>query len=138
MDHRESIERIFDKPGRCWTPEERGHVKEWLGKQEQHRYLLFRAFRCLGHGATVEDAEDAWGEYYIERLDLHINTYDSSLGLHFRSFVYRWFGLFCSEIGKRLRAKAQREVSLWVEGEGGRTIELEFIDENDSCDPEKM
>ena len=138
MDHRESIERIFDKPGRCWTPEERPQVKAWLGKDEQLLPLLYHALRHLGHGTTVEDAEDAWMEYYTERLDAHINTYDPVKGRRFWNFLWLWFKLFCLEKSKRLKAKAQREIPIVVEGEGGRTIELEFIDENEGCNLEKI
>jgi hypothetical protein len=137
MDHRERIERLFDKPGRCWMPAERHHVKAWLGTDEQFRPLLFHALRHLGHGATVEDAEDAWMEYYTERLDAHINTYDPAKGCRFWNFLWLWFALFCKEKSRRLRMKAQREISTVVEGDEGRTSELESIDENEGCNPEK-
>lgn len=138
MGHRESLEQIFDKPGRCWTPDERRQVKAWLSKNEQLRSLVFWGLRHLGDVATVQDAEDAWHEYYMRKLDVHIDTYDPAKGRRFWGFVYHGFWFFCRDVSKKLRARAQREIPLpVVEDDEGRMVELEFMDESEDCDPEK-
>lgn len=136
FDESPTIARIFDDPGRTWTPIQCFNVKRELAQPERLHHLLLIARRRLGGGATVQDAEDALGKYWESQLDADIDKYDPAKGLRFWRFVCKWFGWFCQTEGKGLLKRWQREVSLIVEDGEGDTIELEFADEHAGHDPE--
>lgn len=133
------IKRIFDKPGRKWTPEERIRVKVWLHEDRQLGYLLFFALRHLGHGATVEDAEETWGEFYVKRLDASIDNYDPAKGRRFWNWLLFCFERFCHKKGKSIRKKRKREVPLETKSadEEVERLRVELVDEGPSVDPEE-
>lgn len=133
------IERIFDKPGRDWTPEEHIRVKVWLHEDLQLRYLLTFALRHLGHQATTEDAEDAWGEFFVRRLDAVIDNYDPTRGRRFWSYLLLSFMRHCWDEGERIRRERQRvrSVDKVIEDEKGERPLLVFVDEGPNADPEE-
>ena|ERR1700730_17233357 len=133
-----AIAQIFDKPGLYWTLPERREVKEALNQPAPLRCLLLIALRRLGRGATTQEAEDAWSEYYVRRLDADINKYDPRAGLRFWAFSKKWFGWFCQDEGKKLRKQHHREISLVIEKGAGVTIGLELVDEQSSHAPERV
>lgn len=135
------IKRILDKPGRDWTPEERRYVKLWLQEEkvwlpenQQPGHLLFFALRHLGHRATMEDAEDAWEDFYVERFDALIDHYDPAKGT-FWGYLLVSFKYFCWDEAK----KRKREPPLKTEtrGEEGERVVLELVDEDASVNPQK-
>ena len=133
------IERIFDAPGREWRPEERIRVCAWLFEDRQLRYLLVFASRHLGHGATAEDAENAWGEFCLKRLDSVINSYDPAKGLRFWEYLLFCFKQFCWDEGEKIRKRRQREEPLIerVETEEGEFTELQIVDGDPKSNPEE-
>lgn len=126
------IERIFDKPGREWTEDERNRVKEWLNSPPQIFYLRLLALRHLGRGATIEDAEDAWSEFNVKELDRVIDSYEPGIegGLRFWAYLELCLKRFCWKEGKRIREHRSHESPLesQVEIEAGETIEFEIKD----------
>jgi RNA polymerase sigma factor (sigma-70 family) len=134
------IQRIFDKPGRDWTPEERIRVKVWLHEDQQLGYLLRFALRHLGHEATPEDAEDAWGDFYAKRLDAVINNYDPAEGRRFWNWLLFCFERFCHRKGQEIRRQHSREAPLKKQtaGEEGERIELELVNEVPGVDPQAV
>lgn len=71
-----TIEAIFTRAGREWTPYEVLLVKEWIFDYQQFNYLLHLCGLRLGSYATVQDAEDAFSQFYTRRLDSVIFLYD--------------------------------------------------------------
>jgi RNA polymerase sigma-70 factor (ECF subfamily) len=133
------IKRIFDKPGRCWTPDERVRVWEWLFEDAQLRYLLVFARRHLGGEATAEDAEEAWGNFCVKRLNPVIDNYDPAKGLRFWDYLQFDFKRFCWDEGERNRKRRRREEPLepQIETEEGEFIEREFADDDENVAPQE-
>jgi RNA polymerase sigma factor (sigma-70 family) len=132
------IKQIFDKPGRMWTPEERTRVKEWLLESPQLKKLLSFALYYLGEDAAVADAEDAWHNFYVRRLDLQINLYDPARGRRFRNFLLFCFERFCRDERQQLKQRSQRTVPLEKESQtpAGETFELDWLIMDEKDEPE--
>lgn len=132
----EEVQGIFEKPGREWTPGERSRVYMWLFEEfEKHRlrYLLTFALRNLGNGATFRDAEDAWGNFCVDRLEAVISHYDparTEKPNNFWGYLKLSFARYCWDKGKQIQKKRQRVVSLDEarEGEEGELPQLELVD----------
>lgn len=136
------IARIFDKPGREWTEDERTRVKEWLNSPPQIFYLWLLALRHLGSGATMEEAEDAWSEFCVKELDRVIDSYKPGIegGLRFWGYLEFCFKRFCWKEGKKIRKRRKHEIQLelTVETDDGETIEIEIVDIRSLSPEEKL
>jgi RNA polymerase sigma factor (sigma-70 family) len=92
-----NIKRIFDRPGRDWTFEERNIVWEWLETQksriESHvRSSLF----CVKSEDEVDDVSQG---FYADRLDDTIKSYDPSRGRRFWNWFVYCFVQYCHDLG---------------------------------------
>lgn len=130
------IDVILDKPGREWMFEERDFVKLWLHEPPQLRELLLVARHHLGSGTTREDAEDAWGNFFLNQLDSVIDGYDPARGLRFWRYLLFCFKRFCHDEGGAIRKVGRRAFPL-VQGETdeGDEIQLELVDDKLSNNP---
>ena len=124
------IEDIFDKPGRDWTPEERVKVVVWLNSNPQLQYLRLVASRRLGSKSKPEDAEDAWHEFCVKRLNRVIDNYDPAEGRRFWDYLLYCFRRFCDP--KREKIERRTEVQLPVSEDG--ELEFEFADQNEDVE----
>ena len=109
-----TIEAIFNRPGRDWTPVEALQVKEWLFEDGPFYYLLHLCGLRLGSSGTEQDAEDAFGQFYTRRLDSVIFLYDPARE---RKKTFWNYLLMCLErdairYGEKLRKQAGIEISL--------------------------
>lgn len=86
------IERIFDKPGRKWSPNEKLVIKTWLNVEPQLSYLLGFIFRRLRASTNEQDAEEAWQDFCVPEKDLDwvIKSYDPSEGRRFWNYLLFW------------------------------------------------
>lgn len=124
------IQRIFDKPGREWTNEERRGLFEWLYEPPQLRYLLFFGLRHLGHLASEQDAEDVWAMFCLKRLDKVIKKYNPKAGREFWSWLLFCFQRVCWDEGKKMRRNQKRQSRLMMieNDEEDQSVMLELVD----------
>lgn len=126
------IERIFDRPGTTWEPEERRFVLEWLYLPPQHARVLAFARRNLGRAATVEDAEDTWQTFSADLDRRVINPYDPARGKRFWAFLrYPCFQQYCWLRGKAIRGPVDAVPVSAAHGPdvpGSRSFEKSLID----------
>lgn len=122
------IERILAGPGRGWTAAERGRVKEWLYDARPLEFLLVFALRHLGREAAPEDAEDAWGNFFVKRLDAVINLFDPARGRGFWNYLLFCFERFCADEREGLRGRPRPVPHRAGESAEGDTGEWDVVD----------
>jgi RNA polymerase sigma factor (sigma-70 family) len=144
------IQAIFAKPGREWTKPEEVRIKsekvqvlEWLNEPVRLRYFLVIGLRVLGEGATRQDAEDTWQEFFKprsedrgSRFDPVVETYDGKGG--FLSYFTVCWTRFCLEKRRPLRNRLKHELTMESKGRGDDAdggIELEVVDQHPDSDP---
>jgi RNA polymerase sigma factor (sigma-70 family) len=130
-----ALEPILARPGSTWTAAERDAVLSWFYEDWQLRYLLTVALRRLrGYHwtASPEDAEDAWCEFAVRRLDHVTHNYDPAKG-SFWPYLLKSFRRFLCRVGVKLAEEAKRKVPLeaLTDGEDGRqpvgSVKIEIL-----------
>jgi RNA polymerase sigma factor (sigma-70 family) len=119
----QAIEKIFTQPGRNWTPLEAIQVKEWLFENAQLHYLLHLCSLRLGTGASEQDVEDAFSQFYTYRLDSVILLYDPKREKRksFWNYLLMCLERDCFRCSRKLQKKSLREYPL-VDIEPGEEV----------------
>lgn len=135
------IEKIFEKPGRDWTPNDRTRVRDWLWQIPQEvpetvweapqlgallRFTFYQ-LRKFVKKLTSEDAEDMCLEFFTKRIDSVMDTYDPTKGT-FWTYLLQCLRWFCLDEKKKVWKHQQREIALdeLGEGEKGEPIASRF------------
>ncbi len=107
------IERLFDKPGREWTEEEKTRVLHWLCEPRslQFQLLARTLLRHLGGGATAADAEEAVFWLLGTRYDAIVRSYDPAKekALRFGDYLLWCLGQDCRRHGGMIRQRLYHE-----------------------------
>lgn len=127
------IDSIFDEPGASWTPDERLRVVIWLNSKPQLDFLCFQALLHLGFRAQPEDAEDAWNDYCVKRLNRVIDRYNPAYGCRFWNYLLRCFRRFCHDEGRKIGPRPIIEIDAVV----GTPLEFEFTNQDEHGDVER-
>lgn len=128
------IQQIFDRPGRQWSEAEQECVQVWLNETPQLKKLLGVALSHLGPAAIAADAEDAWKNFYVKRMQKHIRLYDPARGRRFWNFLLFCFQRYCWDEKARLEKRRKNETTLnhQVQTSTGEVIELERPDPSEA------
>jgi RNA polymerase sigma factor (sigma-70 family) len=140
----DDIQAIFEKGGSTWNEKETIRVIEWLNEPARLGRFLRFGLRSLGHGATSQDTEDAWQEFFTPRTPDHgrhfnrvVDTYDPTIQRFQVYFNSCWIG-FCRErrrpLGRRL-AHERTGVFTIRDGDNDEKCELEVVDDHPESDP---
>jgi RNA polymerase sigma factor (sigma-70 family) len=135
-----NVELIFAKAGEKWTDVEQDSAWLWLHEGVRLRRLLLIALDNLGPGATPQDAEDAWSDFQVERLNTVFKTYVPNQNGTSRFWKYVVFCLrrHCWDLRKRrARELALVKTMGWSE-EGGQSLVELAVDMSGSTDPGEL
>lgn len=139
-----SIKDILDTPGADWSRAERWFVKEWLYEDVRLKHYLKFTLFSLHHFGTVDNTEDTWTAFVIDKLDDTINKYDPAQGNEendpegkFDTWLLGGLKFFCKTRLSKYERYAARQVPLIVEKEG-EEIEIVLIEGDENKDPERV
>lgn len=129
-----TVKGIFEKPGLRWTLAEREEVKNWLYESRQLKYLVGFAKWNLSKGATAEDAEDAWQEFVLRRLDNVISLYDPTRqeSSTFWKFLLFCFARYCWSEARSLRKRELVEQSFDADEDSGSGRVLDEVSQKEA------
>jgi RNA polymerase sigma factor (sigma-70 family) len=131
----EGLNRI---PGIEWSDEDCARVIEWWSQRYQLKLVWFSAARYLGHGAAIQDVEDAVGQFY---LDLHRvrRSYRPNDGVQFCTYLLNvCFKHYCVAQGEKIRKRRAVETALEPPNQDGATYVLEIEDTSPSASPDRQ
>jgi RNA polymerase sigma factor (sigma-70 family) len=127
MDVPEYLQLINVKSGAEWTDAENLAVAAWLSEGEQERLVWGCAARYLGTGATKQDIEEVWIDFYKILLSRARESYRPG-GPGFATYLLNvCLKNYCVVQGNRIRRRQAREQP--IEDLDPRTI-VEVADEH--------
>src|SRR5258708_40345622 len=112
--------------GTHWTPDARDDVRVWLNEKPQLGELERHCQKHLGHGATHEDAKDAWKDFDANHLGRNIDVYDPGRGLRFQGWLLLLLAQFCWREGAKLRRRAAEPLER--NNTAGEAVQLDVSD----------
>jgi RNA polymerase sigma factor (sigma-70 family) len=120
----EPVFEIFEKPGCCWSDEERRLIRNWMTEDGRYEKLCKIGVRVCG-GQEGRGAVEA---FFADGLESVITKYDPTRA-PFWPYCQDWFRWFCREQRRRRGKIEGREVSLTEkEGPEGKLIAIEIVD----------